>query len=82
MCNAVLYPAAAAGASPRVVAADVAPLVVRVLKRDIVHKAASRNSHPKSVEEQLKHIGSVRIASSDASRAEWSSVHQARCRWR
>ena len=79
MCNAVLYPA---GASAPVVAAEVAPLIVRALKRDTVDNAGGRNSHPKSVDEQLKHIGKVRIASSDASSAAWSTVHQARCRWR
>ena len=79
MSNAVLYPA---GASPPVVAAEVAPLIVRALKRGTVHNAAGRNSHPKSVDEQLKHIGRVRVASSDASSAAWSTVHQVRCRWR
>lgn len=60
MSNAVLYPA---GASLPVVAAEVAVLIVRALKCDTVHKDAGRNSHPKSVAEQLKHLGLVRIAS-------------------
>lgn len=64
MCNAVLYPA---GASLPVVPAEVAVLIVRALKRDTVHKDGGRNSHPKSVDEQLKHIGLVRIASSRVS---------------
>ena len=60
MSNAVLYPA---GASLPVVAAEVAVLIVRALKCNTVHKDAGRNSHPKSVAEQLKHLGLVRIAS-------------------
>jgi hypothetical protein len=50
-----------------VVPAEVAVLIVRALKRDTVHKDGGRNSHPKSVDEQLKHIGLVRIASSRVS---------------